>query len=401
MMVGKIRRWYVWLLLVASMGWLVLPLPQLAAAQQAMNYEAYLQTIAQFRSRALSAGNDPQACLQTMNAIADELEQISLVAMPDGQTMAVDHRAAADALRLFPCTPGRADQYLSGLCPDQLCPVSRPVPPLRPSGSQNDEDSLVGAGQPANQPAMSEQPPMAGTGENTPAPPNLGSDPMGNSSGPENIREPSENAGDSPENNGEPADNGREPVGFATPGGLATMEANSTTLPTNPTPTPVPATAVPPADEDKKISPWLVGLVGLAIVLIGTAVVLLFWSGKNEPEKPPVTKPPTAAGTALNEGRQLVEKGDYRQAVRRLFLAMLLTLDEQGAVRFDRALTNFELLQEGQARPLLQPTLAPLAPIITSYERVWYGLEPLPAAEYDLLVKQIEEMRDWKLKSEQ
>jgi hypothetical protein len=104
------------------------------------------------------------------------------------------------------------------------------------------------------------------------------------------------------------------------------------------------------------------------------------------------------AGAALTEGRKFVEEGDYREAVRHLFLATLLTLDEKGLLRYDTTQTNYELLAQERLRPSLVPALAP---VVGAYERVWYGLQPLPTTEYDLLVKRIREISDWRLEADE
>jgi hypothetical protein len=70
---------------------------------------------------------------------------------------------------------------------------------------------------------------------------------------------------------------------------------------------------------------------------------------------------------------------DYRQALRLLYLAALLKLDEIGALRYDRALTNREYVRQ----ITLQPALADaLRPVVETFDDVWYGYRPLTPEGY-------------------
>lgn len=70
---------------------------------------------------------------------------------------------------------------------------------------------------------------------------------------------------------------------------------------------------------------------------------------------------------------------DYRQALRLLYLAALLKLDEIGALRYDRALTNREYVRQ----VILSPALAEaLRPVVETFDDVWYGYRPLTPEGY-------------------
>ncbi len=382
-------------LFVLGLGWLVAGGHGAVIAQRPYAYDGYLRLIADFRNQALRASADPQGCLATMTTIADALEKITLVQMPDGTLMRVDHHGVAEALRSRPCSASRADRYLSGLCPDQMCPISRPMPPIRPwDGSSGGDNSLVGVGGSSGAPQPGAPQPGAPPPVGLPPPPALppGSDPFSpdvdGDAGPSNDPGPT----DPPDPLFDPAAGVSGPSGSGQPGSGAPQPA-PTPIPT-PTPTPPPVASANPDDEKNALSSWLYVIMGLAVLSIVTAVVLLLWPKKEEVPLP--RRHAGAAGTAMNEGRRLVEEGDYREAVRRLFLAMLLTLDEQGVMRFDRALTNLELLHQERLQPAIVPALSP---VITTYERVWYGLEPLQTEEYDSLTKHIKAIREWRLES--
>ncbi|MBE7529947.1 MAG: DUF4129 domain-containing protein [Chloroflexi bacterium] len=226
------------------------------------------------------------------------------------------------------------------------------------------------------------------------------------------TKEPAEAAGEpaegaAGEQTGESADEPADQTGVVlgtegaseTAAAQSTPQATSTATNTPPTPTAVPnppaATATPDTPPSAATpNRWiLLMMVVAALALIGAAVALLLWPGK-EVEEPADEKGQTKVATAVQEGRQLVEKGDYREAARQLFLAMLLALDDKGILRFERNRTNRELLQQERLHKDLVPSLIP---IIATYERVWYGLEPLPAAEYERLVKEIKAIRDWQV----
>lgn len=72
--------------------------------------------------------------------------------------------------------------------------------------------------------------------------------------------------------------------------------------------------------------------------------------------------------------------GDYRSAIRQLYLATLLSLDEHGRLRFDRSLTNREVLRDTSIAP---PLAAALEPIVETFDRTWYGFEPITAGDFE------------------
>jgi hypothetical protein len=89
---------------------------------------------------------------------------------------------------------------------------------------------------------------------------------------------------------------------------------------------------------------------------------------------------PLTSGAALQKARTFSTGGDYRTAVRYLYLSTLLLLDERGVLTYDRALTNREY-----ARGLASaPHLARLfSSVVDVFDRVWYGEQPLDRATYE------------------
>lgn len=88
--------------------------------------------------------------------------------------------------------------------------------------------------------------------------------------------------------------------------------------------------------------------------------------------------PPTSQ-EALARASDEAALGDFRTAMRMLYLAALLRLDERDLLRYDRALTNREHLERLHDRPALR---AQLAPVVETFDRVWYGDLPLDAAAF-------------------
>jgi len=100
----------------------------------------------------------------------------------------------------------------------------------------------------------------------------------------------------------------------------------------------------------------------------------------------------TAAG-ALKRAQDLSSEGDYRSAVRYLYLSSLLLLEERGLLRYDRSLTNREYLRSVAHLPQLA---RPFRAVVDVFDRVWYGYQPLDEGAYDQYAAQVTELREQK-----
>lgn len=89
---------------------------------------------------------------------------------------------------------------------------------------------------------------------------------------------------------------------------------------------------------------------------------------------------------ALQNAQQFAGAGDYRSAMRQLYLATLLLLDEKGKLRYDHSLTNREYVRAVQNDP---PTARALRPIVETFDRIWYGFEPVSAQEFETYKDQV------------
>lgn len=138
---------------------------------------------------------------------------------------------------------------------------------------------------------------------------------------------------------------------------------------------------------------WAIGIVGL-ILLLGVIAYIVRGlrrgmiaeasAGGDDPEANLTAK------TALDQAGGLARGGDYRTAVRYLYLSALLWLDERNILRYDRALTNREYLERVRDNPALT---ARLAPVVETFDRVWYGHLPIDAETFAAYRRQVEELR--------
>jgi hypothetical protein len=143
-----------------------------------------------------------------------------------------------------------------------------------------------------------------------------------------------------------------------------------------------------------EIMAWVIGIIGL-LVLIGLAIYFLrgvrrgvAQEARATPDDPDAN---LTARTALGQATSLARDGDYRTAVRYLYLSALLWLDERDQIVYDRALTNREYLEQLRANPALQ---ARLAPVIETFDRVWYGHSQIDAQTFETYRRQIDALRE-------
>ncbi len=96
------------------------------------------------------------------------------------------------------------------------------------------------------------------------------------------------------------------------------------------------------------------------------------------------------AETALKKAQTLSTGGDYRMAVRYLYLSTLLILEERGLFRYDRSKTNREYLRSVRERPELAETLRD---VVDVFDRVWYGFQPLSQSDYSQYQTRVEALQ--------
>lgn len=96
------------------------------------------------------------------------------------------------------------------------------------------------------------------------------------------------------------------------------------------------------------------------------------------------------ADAALQRAQEFSTEGDYRTAVRYLYLSALLLLEERGLLRYNRALTNREYLRSVAHSPELAVILQD---VIDVFDCVWYGFQPLEQLEYEKYAEQVESLK--------
>ncbi|MBI3170474.1 MAG: DUF4129 domain-containing protein [Chloroflexi bacterium] len=107
-------------------------------------------------------------------------------------------------------------------------------------------------------------------------------------------------------------------------------------------------------------------------------------NGENEEE-------PLTSESAFAKAQRLSRGGDYRAAVRYLYLSTLLILDERGVMRYDRSKTNREYLRSVSNSPELSK---PLEEVIEVFDNVWYGYHTLEEDTFKHYSDRVEELKE-------
>ncbi len=99
----------------------------------------------------------------------------------------------------------------------------------------------------------------------------------------------------------------------------------------------------------------------------------------------------TTSRSALSNAQRFAAAGDYRLAVRMLYLATLLILDERGRLRYDKSLTNREYLRAVKDEPAVANALRP---IIETFDKTWYGFEDVTSEQFGEYEKRVAETKN-------
>jgi hypothetical protein len=138
----------------------------------------------------------------------------------------------------------------------------------------------------------------------------------------------------------------------------------------------------------------LTGLGALALILVLVyamrGILTDFVSGKEIDADSEDGDQALTAAAALKRAQALSTGGDYRAAVRYLYLSTLLLLEERGLLRYDRSLTNHEYLRSVAHKPELA---AVFRDVVEVFDRVWYGYRPLDEASYTQYADQVMELQ--------
>ncbi|RPI96213.1 MAG: DUF4129 domain-containing protein [Chloroflexi bacterium] len=142
-------------------------------------------------------------------------------------------------------------------------------------------------------------------------------------------------------------------------------------------------------------SPGIGQLIMLVLVTLAIAAVVLYvWRNLQVQsarlDLSEAEAEPTTSQAAAEKAEQLNAVQDFRAAIRYLYLASLLSLDERGVIRYDPALTNREHLQQLANRPQLYQRMQAVVDI---FDRIWYGLLPADQNLYQTFRQHIEQLR--------
>lgn len=141
-------------------------------------------------------------------------------------------------------------------------------------------------------------------------------------------------------------------------------------------------------------------VIGITSVLLIAVLAFVFRDSLrslfNEVE---LSEEPAGEGEILSsrlanqKARELSGSGDYRHALRYLYLSALLLLDERGLLRYNRAQTNREYLRQVRDRPELA---GHLKEVVDTFDRVWYGFQPLDEADYQEYAEHVTALEETK-----
>ncbi|PZR97313.1 MAG: hypothetical protein DLM70_19600 [Chloroflexi bacterium] len=125
---------------------------------------------------------------------------------------------------------------------------------------------------------------------------------------------------------------------------------------------------------------FLGGVAGVAVLVArGALSTMVAHATREEAKNEPVT-----ASDARAQTHSAVAAGDYRNALRHLFLGTLLELQDRDALRLAPGLTNREyvtLLREQASR---EDRPGPLSRLVDEFDAVWYGHRDLTREQYEV-----------------
>lgn len=140
---------------------------------------------------------------------------------------------------------------------------------------------------------------------------------------------------------------------------------------------------------------WLLAIVGVGLV----AAMLIYWfrgitgsfvqNFNLQIDDSRGDHLPLTSQEARERASSLAQVGNYRQAVRQLYLSALLLLEENGAIRHDRSLTNREVLNRIQEQ---QPVRDHLRPVVETFDDVWYGIREPDRNTFDNYQREIDHL---------
>lgn len=132
----------------------------------------------------------------------------------------------------------------------------------------------------------------------------------------------------------------------------------------------------------------IIGLAALALVWL--AVTQITWKKRLSRKAREIVEedePERSLDEWLDQADLLAASGEFRKAVRALYLACLLKFDEARVARFDRGQTNWEHLSRIQNSPRL-PLGIDFRGTTKRFDQIWYGFAPCNLSD-------VNQFREW------
>lgn len=119
----------------------------------------------------------------------------------------------------------------------------------------------------------------------------------------------------------------------------------------------------------------------LLLIIIYTCLRLYRYFAPEYAETPSTGSESTSinADQLRTQASVCAEKGEYREAIRYLYLSLLLFLDQNKLIRYRLSKTNHEYLQEFRRQ---ETGLESFYSLVSFFEGKWYGMEPCSNMDY-------------------
>lgn len=125
----------------------------------------------------------------------------------------------------------------------------------------------------------------------------------------------------------------------------------------------------------------ILAAASVLLVLIYTCLRLYRYFSPEYAETPSPGNDPTSINSdqLRTQASVCAEKGEYREAIRYLYLSLLLFLDQKKLIRYRPSKTNREYLQEFRRNETGQDGFYG---VVSFFEGKWYGMEPCSNMDY-------------------
>ena len=95
-----------------------------------------------------------------------------------------------------------------------------------------------------------------------------------------------------------------------------------------------------------------------------------------------------SASDMLDRARELAQRGEYRPAIRRAYLSLLIEMEQRGKLRLHRSKTNRDYLDAMRIEPALYPGFSAMT---GDFESVWYGEQGATAQDFSAFIDKYQE----------